>query len=141
MATRNESSGFRRGTKERLLNHFDEMGLAELLELDEPWTVRDCGGEQIKTARDLKKLLVLEVIEIVGQKDVRWPGQTQSETINCYAFDRRAREVLEQYRQSRNELPCGHRAHIHHRSDGRFGCRYCDEDRTFDRAVVERAMD
>lgn len=140
MATGMQTTGFRQGTKERLLNQFDEIGLGELLALEEPWTVRDCDRDQVEMAQDLNKLIALEVVTVVGEQPVRWEGQSQWETINTYRFDRRARDVLERYKQNRNELPCEHHAHIHHRADGRLGCRYCDEDVTFERSVVERAM-
>lgn len=140
MAATTDNSGFSSGTKERLLNLFDELGLGDLLELEEPWTVRDCDRDQVEMAQHLNKLLALEVVEVVGEQPVKWDGQTQWESINQYRFDSRAREMLEEYREERNELPCNCRAHVHWRSDGRLGCRYC-EDVSFDREVVERAMD
>jgi len=139
MATATDSTGFCAGTKERLRNLFDELGLADLLELDEPWTVRDCERDQVEMAQNLNKLLALEVVEVVGEEEVKWDGQTQFDAINKYEFDDRARELLEDYREERNELPCGCHAHVHWRSDGLLGCRYCD-DVSFDREVVDRAM-
>lgn len=139
MATQ-QGSGFSQGIKSRLLNCFDEIGLGQLLDLPEPWTVRDCDRDQVEMAQHMRKLLAMEVVEVVGEQPVRWEGQTQWETINQYEFDDRARRVLEEYREGRNELPCGCRAHIHWRSDNRLGCRYCDADVTFEREVVDERM-
>jgi len=96
MATATDSTGFCAGTKERLRNLFDELGLADLLELDEPWTVRDCERDQVEMAQNLNKLLALEVVEVVGEEEVKWDGQTQFDAINQYEFDDRARELLEE---------------------------------------------
>lgn len=57
-----------------------------------------------------------------------------------YHWNDDVKDKLEAYRDNLDTLPCGHRAHVHNTRDGRFGCRYCDEDRDYSRELIESLL-
>lgn len=63
-----------------------------------------------------------------------------SDYIREWQWSPAARDYLQAYHDDSETLPCGHRPHIHHRDDGAFGCKYCDEARQYSRAQIEAVM-
>jgi hypothetical protein len=57
-----------------------------------------------------------------------------------YHWNDDVKHELEQYRADLDTLPCGHRVHVYHTHDGRYGCRYCDAERDYDRDLIESLL-
>lgn len=136
-----ETATLDQGDRKQLAELYEELPIDELLDLDEPWTVKDVPLDDVnRTKGVVNQLRWANAIEEVGERTIeRKDTSRKTRTIIEYRVTESAREFLQDYVDERPTLPCGHRSHIHHRSGGGFGCRWC-EDAQFDREIVEEVM-
>lgn len=140
MATSGTPSQLSQGNMSQLSDFYEELPFDELLELDEPWTVKDVPMTDVNRVKGvMNQLNWANAIEKTGERCIeRDDPSRKSRRINEYRITEAARRFLSDYAAQRDTLPCGHRAHVHHRDNGGFGCQYCDAE--FDREQVEEAM-
>lgn len=102
------------------------------------WTVRDLPGEDAHHTMNF--LLHANAIEITGETKVPCPSQTRSpQHIKEYTWREGVQDALQDYHERRDELPCGHRIHIHNPTDlDGYGCKYCDA--TYERDTIEALL-
>lgn len=122
---------------QRLYNVYEQDNLWEVLELDTPWTATDlpCGINDAKAT--MNRLRAIGAVEVVGSVS---SGESPSKRCHLYAFSDGVRELLEDYRERISRFECGHRAHIHNKESGGYGCQYCDQERDYDRETVLEAI-
>jgi len=75
-------------------------------------------------------------IEIVG-RDRGGNGGTR---VCTYQWNRPHKDYLESYLEDRNELPCGHRAHIFNDPEVGLSCKFCDGQPEYDEQTVKKAL-
>lgn len=122
----------------RLANVYEQDDLWHVLDLDEPWQASDLPTTNEKSQALMNRLRAMGAIRVVGSK--RDTSGTRTTECHLYEFVDGIRERLEDYREETARFPCGHRAHIHHRDGGDFGCQYCDVARDYDRETVRELI-
>jgi len=85
---------------------------------------------------DQRTLEIMQRCNLVTVSREKYQGRNSC----VYHWNHDVKAKLEDYRDNLDTLPCGHRAHVHNTRDGRFGCRYCDEDRDYPRELVESLL-
>lgn len=88
----------------------------------------------------VKKLSALGSISVCGDR-VRTHDEWGKDVIREWQWKPGAREYLESYADRSDALPCGHRPHIYHHEDGRFGCKFCDVEQNYSKDDVLAVMD
>jgi hypothetical protein len=112
--------------------------IAEIVDLDEPFTVKDVDLESRAATAMLRQLTKHGVLEVAGRQYRRPSNQTNF--IKEYEFtDSEVREFATESVNNRNTLPCGHTAHILNKGD-HYGCKYCDEQREYSKETVREAL-
>lgn len=117
--------------------------LAWVLKAEEPiyaWRVHenpaiDVGPKEYQ--RDIELLKASAAIRKVGTITKE---NKESDRINQWELTNHAKDVLKESLDHKETLPCGHRPHIHHKEDGTFGCRYCEEERSYARETIEALL-
>lgn len=123
-----------------------------LLELPNPFCVWDIEDSPIDMGGDTYQQLLarLKRAGAVAQVDTRVeikpverndrPGTTTRYEANVYQWNPRAKKILREAVDHDETLPCGHRVHIRNHGDGTFGCRYCNQERHYDRETIENRL-
>lgn len=111
-----------------------------LLYVDDPFTIHDIDVDGfLHTLESLKRN---GIVEVVGKEKKYVPHADSGQKpiyVNKYKLEDTYREAIREG-LSGPKLPCGHRAHIHHKHSGGFGCKYCSEERDYSRDTVQRAL-
>lgn len=94
---------------------------------------RDLPFEAAHNQRTLTIMRQCNLVTVTREKH-------NGENACIYHWNERVKQQLEEYRDSLDTLPCGHRAHIHNTREGRFGCRYCDEQRDYPRELIDSLL-
>lgn len=112
----------------RLRNLYEELDLFRLLEVNDPFALVDV-AVSADDRKAMENTLIRDgVIEHAGRRvyyESGRDGTPVQDTTPLYSMPRDVREFLEDYRNSFDRLPCGHRVHIHHNAAGDLACRYC----------------
>jgi hypothetical protein len=92
------------------------------------------------TVQMLNQIGAIKQVETVGRID-KFDKQRQR---TKWAWKKDYRETILEWLQDRNELPCGHRSHIHNPKevDG-LSCKYCREkgrEPIYSKSVVKEAL-
>jgi len=116
--------------------------ISPLLDLDEPFTIRDVDGYSRKEWTGLvNDLDAQEVINPVGWTYEQADGtEYESNPSRKWEFARDLKERLREYRAELDTLPCGHHGHVKTHGDGTYGCKFCDEKRHYSRETIENAL-
>jgi len=133
-----DSSGIDKGSQMRLRNIYEDWTavMDVLIDADEFCSVDlDCEKHAYRSV--IKKLQAIGAVRRVGQR--RQEYKNCSNLVYEWAWEPAVVEKLREYVEDRDQLPCGHRAHVHHHDDG-YGCQYCDEQRDFTRETVEAVI-
>lgn len=115
--------------------------LKPILDVEVPFTSRDIEGNSKQMRMVLRHLCTLGVLERVGAEVVERsdPDDSRTHEVNRYRWNPRYLDMLKEIDDRDDTLPCGHRGHIRNKGDS-FGCRYCDEERNYDRETIEEAL-
>jgi len=102
------------------------------------FTVRDFPEKDGRNT--INYLLSANAITKVDSKRVTSCGDYSStQEIGVYAWKRGVQENLQNYQRQRDELPCGHRVHIHNPDDSdNLGCKFCDAE--YARETIENLL-
>jgi len=103
-----------------------------LLDFDGEWTLgRDeCDAEADRYV--VRKLTLNGALKVVSKNPADY---------HKYEWRQDAQERLQEYRESLDTLPCGHRVHIVHKDNGTYGCKYCNEEREYSRDFIKSLYD
>jgi len=111
-----------------VVSHFEEY--ISVLYQDE-FTVRDIDDERAK--HTLNHLRATGVITDTGYTNVPRHGEHGRERVKTYEWKPGVQEKLQAYHEERDELPCGHRLHIHNpKHTDKYGCKFCDAEYSAD---------
>jgi hypothetical protein len=113
----------------------------QYLEIEHPFRLRDLDKHHREV--DIDRLVDLGIAEIVGQEEVQRQSERAADSceINRYRWRTEYLSLLQDEVAENDEcLPCGHKGHILNKRDGNYGCRYCSEDRDFERETVMEAL-
>jgi hypothetical protein len=123
------------GIKSYIRTHLDDI--RPVLEVAEPWAIEDLPMDMGEACGVTRSLFRNNVIEKVGKDHTK--GHNQTCWVWSFRFREQPRAYAEDYLESKNTLPCGHTAHIHHR-DGKYGCKHCEQERDYSRETIENAL-
>lgn len=137
MATSHAPAKLSQGDRTRLAKIAEEHTILPLIDRDEPWSRDEIPSDQPHVV--IQNLQWANAVDIVDQ---RWAERDDGSKYryNVYQFRDSHAEYIKQRNENMDQLPCGHKAHVHHRQDGGFGCKFCSETREFDRETVEEVM-
>jgi len=109
----------------------------EILYRDEPFTIRDLDGGPSKNNRSI--LQVLRQSGAIEKNQRLFPEGNNGKKLIQYEWVKH-QEYLQNYFETRPELPCGCRAHIppERTEDGEFVCKFCGA--TVSREAVKEAL-
>lgn len=74
-------------------------------------------------------------------KEIGEVHEYQKRYWKVWKIEKRAYDIIEEALDADETLPCGHRFHILNKSDGGYGCKYCDEDRNWTAEEIKEAKD
>lgn len=73
----------------------------------------------------IRSLQQCNALRRVGEKTV----DNGSHYVGIFRWDEDIRQELQDYRDRRDELPCGHKSHIYNPRDrGGYTCKFCPDD-------------
>jgi len=126
--------------KHRLKNLYNEYQdtMDDLLD-KQVFSVADADGRENAGKGCMQSLKHAGAIEKTGGERTTPRDDASPYRTHTWRWVDGVREWLQDAVAGRDELPCGHRAHIYHHDDG-YGCKYCDERREFDRATVRAVI-
>lgn len=133
--------GVKKGNQTRLRNVYEEhREVVELLIQRDQWAVDDVPmhGKPYVAA-----VHALQNSQAIREVDQRWRDRDDHHSgnfVSVWEWVGQKRELLREYVDGRNELPCGCRAHVYHKDGGGYGCRYCDVEREYSRETVKEAI-
>jgi len=125
----------RTGNLVALRNNLDDLEPFFEREAGETWTVREIDGIDGHTSMGpLKFGLSKGAFERVGKTIVKseYDGRKKNhrwDKVGKFRWVPEVRAKLEEYREERDELPCGHRLHIYNDPQTEeLGCKHCAKD-------------
>jgi len=108
------------------------------LDFPQEFTVWDTELDNYEYQQRVEKLKSCgAVIDLGYQKQRNESGSWNR--VKEYRLTNHARKTLELALDTET-FECGHRIHVHHKDGGGFGCKYCDEERSYSRETVEDAL-
>jgi len=121
------------GNITKLQNNADELEPLLQKDIGEVWIAKDIDMPKRERMGILRFAVRYNAIQTVGTKLVDREGTNHKDRRNKYTWNKEARDRLQAYIDSRNELPCpeNHRAHIYNdpeTPDDMLGCSYCAEE-------------
>jgi len=118
------------GQLEQLQNNIERLEPLFQAGPEETWTAREIEGDNKAIMGSLRFACRTGAIQKVGKVQLdREDGSGHSDIRNQYEWRTAVREDLIEYLQDRNELPCGHKAHVfNHRDVEGLSCKYCIEE-------------
>lgn len=146
MHTSSTHNGLTESQRTKLFNRIDKI--KPVLELDGEWTVHDTPHD----VRDIVLILKQEgavdrlrrIVKSYTREHDRFGKNQGSSTVAVYEWRTGPKETLQTYLEERNELPCGHRAHIYNpRGIDGYSCRHCvenDKQPVYSKQEVKEAL-
>lgn len=109
----------------------------ELLDTGKRFRTENLPGKWDGKSQSILRKLTTTGVLIKKERYEAGRGQTRV----VFEWNMKAKEELQEYLESMDTLPCGHRVHIKNNRDGTFGCKYCDDKQNYPESLIRELMD